>query len=121
MSKSDGTRLSYKGNLLHRIIRGFMIQGGDITAGNGSGGASIYGAKFADEGFTLKHDKPFVLSMANGGPNTNSSQFFITFAPAPHLDSKHVVFGQVVVGRDVVRLFARLIVNISRFEQSSKK
>jgi len=80
-----------------------MIQGGDFTAGNGSGGEAIYGSRFEDENFVKKHDKPFLLSMANAGPGTNGSQFFVTTVETPHLDNKHVVFGEVVSGRGVIR------------------
>merc|ERR1712183_443646 len=102
MGKS-GKPLHYKGSGFHRVIPGFMLQGGDFTNGDGTGGESIYGEKFADENFKSKHTQKYLLSMANAGPGTNGSQFFITTAKTPWLDGKHVVFGRVLKGKEIAR------------------
>lgn len=101
-SKSTGNKLHYKGTSFFRIIPGFVCQGGDVVSDDGFGSDSIYGGDFPDENFTLKHNKPGTLSMANDGPGTNGSQFFMTLQPTPHLDNDHVVFGRVTRGMHVL-------------------
>merc|ERR1712176_534047 len=96
-----GEEYHYKGNKFHRIIPNFMMQGGDTTAGNGTGGMSIYGDRFEDEGVWFPHTHKGILSMANSGPNTNGSQFFICYTATPHLDGKHTVYGRVISGYDI--------------------
>jgi peptidylprolyl isomerase len=96
------SKITYKNSIFHRVISKFMAQGGDITRGNGTGGMSIYGSNFPDENLKLKHYKKGLLSMANAGPNTNSSQFFITFIETAWLDGAHVVFGEMIDGENVL-------------------
>jgi len=120
--KSDASKaLCYAGTKFHRIIKGFMVQGGDIHHKGGIGGESIYGEQFDDENFKVKHDRPGLVSMANAGPNTNKSQFFITCGPTPHLDSKHVVFGEVRSGMEIINKIQNLPVKPYKTNQHRPK
>jgi peptidyl-prolyl isomerase G (cyclophilin G) len=111
IGKTTGKPLHYVGTNFHRVVKDFMVQCGDFLDGNGKGGESIFGGQFEDDNFDLKHDRPFLLSMANKGPNTNGSQFFITTQPAIHLDGIHTVFGHILQGKEIISEIEQLQVD----------